>query len=245
MKTKRTVQTRKYNILFTILVILGSLNLNSEPKNNQIIKLTKIRYVNTINGSLRLRSMPNIDSKIIAQIPNQKEVEILKFDDSEVILNNITGKWVKVKYNGFEGWVFDGYLIKIYNFYPEDESMYFQCNSEDSYLNKFKRLEKRKNLKIDKQNSETKKYEDSYEENITSMTTVYLGGAYSTVVFPDKSIKDVFEFYKECDPKLKFVDYDEKNNQFQIEFRSESFSSESYKFEYKNNKTFVLTGGQA
>jgi len=244
MKRKQRSQSREKIIILLALVFSAALTLNSEPKNKQKIVLTNLRYVNTITGSLRLRAMPTIDSKIIASIPNQKEVEILKNDNNEVILNNITGKWVKVKYNDFEGWVFDGYLIKVYNFYPDDESMYYQCNSEDLYLNRFKRLGKRKNLKINEQQSETSKFEDSYEENITSKTIVYFGGAYSTVVFPNKSIGEVFDYYKQCDPKLKFVDYDEKNNQFQIEFRSENFSSESYKFEYKDNKTIVLTGGQ-
>jgi len=69
----------------------------------------KIRFVNSENG-LRLRSEGANSGKIITTIPYHSKVEILEEKDKIEIINNIKGKWCKVKWNDKIGWVFNAYL---------------------------------------------------------------------------------------------------------------------------------------
>lgn len=231
-------------IKISILIVTCSLNLNSDPLNVYNIKLSKYRYISTDGGNLRLREEPNLQSNILNSISNREQVEYLRSDDKEIVISNIKGYWAYIEYKEKKGWVFDGYLSKIYEFSPNYGENSNLCNSENLYLNKFKRIGKRKYFKANDNDSETKKYEDHYESKVISKTTIYLGGAYSTTEFPGKKIKEVFELYKNCDPKLYFVDYEEKNNKLEINFETEYHSSESYRFEFKDNKTIVVDGGQ-
>ncbi|WCL51011.1 hypothetical protein [Leptospira sp. GIMC2001] len=142
------------------------------------------------------------------------------------------------------GWVFEPFLTKIYSFNQNDNAGQYSCRNKDIFLNKFKRIKKRKHFKPDDNKSETDKYDDYFDENIVSKTIIYYGGGYTTTEFPGKNIKEVFEFYKQCDQKLNFVDFEISNNKFVVDFYDENNSSETYKFEFKDNKTIVFSGGQ-
>ena len=67
-------------------------------------------YVNTITESLNMRSEPTLSSEIIIKIPNKSRVSILVWDDVEYHLDGSDGKWCRVKYDQYEGWVWGNYL---------------------------------------------------------------------------------------------------------------------------------------
>jgi len=74
-------------------------------------------------SKLNLRDAPGLDAAVLYQISNGASVVTLneKLDKSEDFLINpevtdwqrvITGKWVKVAYNNYKGYLFDAYLSK-------------------------------------------------------------------------------------------------------------------------------------
>jgi hypothetical protein len=73
---------------------------NSQPKKGIIIA----------KSGLSLRDSPNIDGVKQASIPFEYEVEIVDMNGPISTIDNITGHWLKVKYNQYEGWVFGGYV---------------------------------------------------------------------------------------------------------------------------------------
>lgn len=67
--------------------------------------------INTETASLNMRSAPSLTSDILIKIPNGSQVDILYYDDEELVLDGAIGSWCKVVYAGQEGWVWGNYLI--------------------------------------------------------------------------------------------------------------------------------------
>jgi hypothetical protein len=59
---------------------------------------------------LRIRENSSANSKIISIIPFNESVYIIEKSDKEEIINNKKGKWVKVKWKNYTGWVFDAFI---------------------------------------------------------------------------------------------------------------------------------------
>lgn len=66
--------------------------------------------VKTTDTGLNLRSLPSVNSDIVAKIANQEKVDILYIDNENVSLGGLSGNWVKIKTNGTQGFVFSSYL---------------------------------------------------------------------------------------------------------------------------------------
>jgi len=69
----------------------------------------KIMYVNSQEG-LRVRNLPSTSGERIGVIKFLDEVRIIREDNNNININGIDGKWVFIKGNNIEGWVFNGYL---------------------------------------------------------------------------------------------------------------------------------------
>jgi hypothetical protein len=89
-------------IIFPLTVVFGQWQEYRQP-------ITSQKYVNT-QGGLRLRDQPSINGRVFATIPYDGMVVLFGEYSNEVVIDNIQGKWAKVFYDNFIGWVFDGYL---------------------------------------------------------------------------------------------------------------------------------------
>ena len=127
------------NSMFIFITMIGLIsasfaNANTEPT----IKSDRVSYAEgdhlfTWASYLNLRSEPHRDAKVLAMVPRGSlltvatdQVEAKEF--STVLIPDYTpaadpytshkgeklkGRWVKVEYEGFTGFVFDGYLSKL------------------------------------------------------------------------------------------------------------------------------------
>ena len=65
------------------------------------------------NSGLNMRETPDATSMTINTIPYGSLVTVMPFDQECVIIQEIEwtrGSWIKVEYDGYEGYVFDGFL---------------------------------------------------------------------------------------------------------------------------------------
>ena len=68
-------------------------------------------YVDAKSG-LRMRTTPDLNSRIVVTIPNQSAVDVIEEKGEQVSVAGRNGKWTKISYNGKEGWVFGGFLVQ-------------------------------------------------------------------------------------------------------------------------------------
>ena len=94
-------------ILLIILLILCFDNLKSEEK-------TFTHQVNAKAG-LRLRDTPSTNGKQIALIPYGEYVTMIDELQESVKIGDVIGKWIRLNWNGTEGYAFGGFLTKINN----------------------------------------------------------------------------------------------------------------------------------
>lgn len=71
-------------------------------------------YQVTASPSLIIRDEPSVDGEKLGTIPNGEEIEILESTDNEDTINGRTGKWVRLEWDGVEGYAFDAYLDLVY-----------------------------------------------------------------------------------------------------------------------------------
>ncbi|WP_411824663.1 SH3 domain-containing protein [Leptospira sp. 'Mane'] len=230
-------------ITFSILIISFIQVILSETKDNRI-ELSETRIVDTENGNLRLRAKPLLESDVIDNIPSGTRIVFIKSEDDQKEINGKIGRWNLVNYNDKIGWVFDAFLIKVFKIANERSDSEYNCHVNDVLTEKFGKIGKRKNLKANQKDSETEKYEERYNQNIYSLTTIYYGGGYTKIKFPNKKIEDIYGFFSSCDKDLAEVKFEPKNEVFKVEFEAESGYLKSYYFEFKNNITSVIFGGQ-
>lgn len=89
----------KISFLFFIIIInsLFSQDIN------------KTLYVNAVKG-LNLRMEPKPNGKVLTIIPNGEKVLVVEEKNEKFTINNVSGSWVKIKWNNLNGWVFNGFL---------------------------------------------------------------------------------------------------------------------------------------
>lgn len=63
------------------------------------------------NSDLRIRSSPDVTSGVLGKIPNKATVDIVGQDEKVTTLDGETGRWLKVKYNNIEGWVWGNFIV--------------------------------------------------------------------------------------------------------------------------------------
>ncbi len=70
-------------------------------------------YIVNARDGLRMRVSPGVDSERILTIPDRSAVEILEETGDVVSISGTSGKWLRVKWNNTNGWVFGGFIDKI------------------------------------------------------------------------------------------------------------------------------------
>ena len=71
--------------------------------------INKTLYVNAVKG-LNLRMEPKPNGKVLTIIPNGEKVFVVEEKNEKFTINNVSGSWVKIKWNNLNGWVFNGFL---------------------------------------------------------------------------------------------------------------------------------------
>jgi uncharacterized protein YraI len=72
----------------------------------------KATVVTKEGDALRMRAQPDISSGIVGSIPNGSTLEIIGEDSKTVTVDGQSGNWLKVRFNGAEGWAWGAYLQK-------------------------------------------------------------------------------------------------------------------------------------
>ncbi len=95
----------KYLIAFLVLTLLSQgLMAKGTPT-----PISSLSYVYATSG-LNLRTTPETNGQIIKIIPYGDKVEIVEHTDKQQQIEWIEGIWVKVKHEGNEGYLFNGFL---------------------------------------------------------------------------------------------------------------------------------------
>jgi len=106
--------------LFLTNIILCALTIHCSPERKKIAGIENKNniYFITAKAGLNLREFANRNSKKIILVPFQSRVDLLQIDENATTetIDGIQGKWVKIKFEGVEGWAFDSYIS---NKYPE------------------------------------------------------------------------------------------------------------------------------
>lgn len=85
--------------------------LEAQLSNRQKAQLRSNRGMVIIESqTLNLRDKPSLASSILMKIPANSEVEILYYDDKTYYLENLPGKWCRIRYADKEGWVWGNYI---------------------------------------------------------------------------------------------------------------------------------------
>jgi Bacterial SH3 domain len=70
-------------------------------------------FVKTKQGSdLRLRAEPSESATVLMNIRNFGSVNVLGYEDKDVVVNGEKGHWYKVRYQEQEGWVWGGFIVR-------------------------------------------------------------------------------------------------------------------------------------
>lgn len=103
---------RIYSLTFfaiiAIIVVLSFLAVFSENARSEAFN----SRVEAPRG-LRLRESPDLNARVLVTIPNKSTVVVLEANDREITIDGIKGKWTRVGYASYSGWVFGGFLVEI------------------------------------------------------------------------------------------------------------------------------------
>lgn len=135
-------------VILAFLIFSFTLSFYVCKSNEQVEPTTKILFVKTKVG-LKLREFPSQDSKVLKLLPFNSTVFILEKSKDEVVIDSKSGKWVKIRYQSFEGWVFDAFLTEnkheedylFLNTYIEKEINGFIVDYNQSFLQKLYKKE--------------------------------------------------------------------------------------------------------
>jgi hypothetical protein len=108
---------KKIIIIFLIVILSNctkkenaeTIDANQQMDMSETQVTNKIMYVDSPEG-LRVRNAPGTSGERIALLDDKMEVLLIQEDENEVNIDGIKGKWVLIKYNDIEGWVFSGFL---------------------------------------------------------------------------------------------------------------------------------------
>jgi hypothetical protein len=89
-------------------------------------------YVSDKSG-LQLKKSPNSPGENIQLLPLNSELSILEETNKSETINNISGKWLKVKFDNQEGYVFDGFISyqRTVIDTPQDSTQSNTCKEDD------------------------------------------------------------------------------------------------------------------
>ncbi len=72
---------------------------------------------------LRVRDAPDDLSTVLFSLQNKDRVEVTDIENEEITLGGKKSKWVKIKYEDYEGWVFGAFLSKDKNAFEEGDDI--------------------------------------------------------------------------------------------------------------------------
>ena len=105
--------------IFFILILSIPVNCNrSNPDGKteqQNLYSVNTKNPKNPNETLRVRDTADLAGKQIYSLPNKSTVNVIETDETQIIIDGITGNWVLIEYENITGWVFNGYLEKINN----------------------------------------------------------------------------------------------------------------------------------
>lgn len=64
-------------------------------------------------SGLKIRTAPNLDSKVLDIVPFGESIELIEKGSVPDVIEWISGHWSRVDYHGTQGYVFDGFLTKL------------------------------------------------------------------------------------------------------------------------------------
>lgn len=85
-----------------------TVSLESRENPNQ---LNRTMYISA-DGGLRMRDKPSTDGSKIVTIPDKSEVLLTEETGDTITISGKNGRWSKIKYEKYEGWVFGGFLVE-------------------------------------------------------------------------------------------------------------------------------------
>lgn len=84
---------------------------------NPSLKATNTPEAETLNvmafSGLKIRTAPNIHGEVLKVIPFGQVIQVLERSGPSQTIERIEGQWIKIKYQGTEGFVFDGFLSNL------------------------------------------------------------------------------------------------------------------------------------
>jgi hypothetical protein len=84
--------------------------VSSQPTPNSLGTISA-RVNSPSDGFLALRSQPNSSSNLIVKIPHGNAVTVENCNRNKVTIGGRTGRWCLISWNGYQGYVFDAWLI--------------------------------------------------------------------------------------------------------------------------------------
>lgn len=194
---------------------------------------------------LILRDKPAITGKRLAVIPFGIEVEITKVEEATPLsVNGISGSYVKVEYRGRSGFIFNGFLSRM----PLPPA---NISSVEEYFEKVFGPGKKVLLKVNPEDSETRKEQISLLRGIEIFRTIYLGGAYTTIEMPaDYEIREIFLLFVAIEDVFKTARFDENNPDYYEcrvypgDPKGKTGTEFLMSITREGNRLTILTGGQ-
>lgn len=65
------------------------------------------------SAHLNVRKSPSLSGEVVMKIPPDAEVYIAEYDPNTYILDGKSGSWIRIIYNGQDGWAWGNYIIPI------------------------------------------------------------------------------------------------------------------------------------
>jgi len=95
------------NLICILIISLTAMGLSATTTPEPITK-----NVVAFSG-LKLRIAPGLEQQVISVIPYGEKVELIEETDITLSVEWLEGKWIKVNYEGDEGYIFDGFLTDL------------------------------------------------------------------------------------------------------------------------------------
>ncbi len=145
---------KKNIVLFGFILVLISIIYSQDLPEGSVITETNL-YVSKVDN-LRIRETPDINGKVIGKIMRFEEVEYQNETSSnitEIMIEDqkVSAPWIKIEtINNIIGWVWKGFIYKVYTFKDNKLQYQFQILSsgQNEYCNYLDNLEVNKNITL-------------------------------------------------------------------------------------------------
>lgn len=109
---------KKILLFMTIgLVLLGAWGCKGETDRSIVVELpptpvlsTRSRWAVVTSTHLRLRERPSVESRAVTTLWRNNVLEIISRNERAELIEDRSGYWFQVAYDGLQGWVFGPYL---------------------------------------------------------------------------------------------------------------------------------------